>query len=133
MNAPVQTKYSADQLIARYIQIRDDKAALAEVHKEQMKPFNEGLALLETALQDMLNQTGGDSIKTQHGTAYRSTTTATKVEDWPAFIDFVMSSGDTELLVRNVNKTRYLELAEAGQVAPGISTSQFHSVNVRRA
>lgn len=133
MNHPVQTKYSANQLIGRYIQIRDDKAALADIHKEQMKPFNQQLEVLEAALQDMLNQTGGDSIKTQHGTAYRSTTTAAKVEDWPTFIDFVLSHGDTELLVRNVNKTRFLELAESGVAVPGVGISQFNAVNVRRS
>lgn len=120
-------------LIARYIQVRDDKAAMAKVHAEQMKPFSEALGVLETALQDMLNQVGGDNIKTPSGTAYRSTTTSCKVEDWPGFISFVIDNGDTELLVRNVNKTRFQELAEAGVTVPGISTSQFHAVNVRRS
>jgi len=129
----VQTKYSADQLIERYLQIRSDKEALAEVHKGQMAPLNAALDVIETALQDMLNQQGGQSIKTTHGTAYRSTATSAKVEDWPSFITFVQSSGDTELLVRNVNKTRYEELIGSGVQVPGISITQVQRVNIRRS
>lgn len=132
MNAPIQTKYSADQLIERYVQLRDDKSALAEVHGAQMKLYNDALEAIEAALQDMLNQTGGDSIKTPHGTAYRSTATTAKIEDWPGFITFVLGTGDTELLVRNVNKSRFEELTQGGVAVPGISTSQIQRINVRR-
>lgn len=133
MNAPVQTKYSAAQLIQRYVQLRDDKSALAEVQAEQMKPFNVALETIEAALQDMLNQTGGDSIKTEHGTAYKSTATTAKMADWPSFITFVQDSGDTELLVQSCNKKRYEELLENGVQVPGITIAQVQRINVRRA
>ena len=133
MSDPVQSKYSAAQLIERYIQLRDDKAALAAAQSEQMKPYNTALDTIEVALQDMLNQSGGQSIKTPHGTAYIVTTVSAKVEDWPAFVTFVQETGDTELLVRNVNKTRFTELGEGGVVVPGVSTSSSNKVNVRRS
>lgn len=120
-------------MIERYIQIRDEKAALSEKHAAEMAPYNTYLDTLETALQAMLNECGGDSIKTNVGTAYKSTATTAKVADWPSFIDFVLSSGDTELLTRNVNKTRYLELVEGGSNVPGIAIAQIQRVNVRRS
>lgn len=129
----LQTKYSAEQLIQRYVQLRDDKAALAERHKAEMEPYNNALTLIETALQDALNQAGGESIKTKAGTAYKSTATTCKVEDWASFITFVQETGDTELLVRNVNKTRYEELVANSRMVPGISVSTVQRVNVRRS
>lgn len=129
----LQTKYSAEQLIQRYVQMRDDKQALAEQQAAQMKPYNDALQVLETALQDALNQCGGDSIKTKSGTAYKSSATTCKVEDWPSFITFVQETGDMDLLVRNVNKTRYQELIEGGRLVPGISVATVQRVNVRRS
>ncbi len=125
--------YTAEQLIERYIQIRDSVKALSEKHAEEMRPLNEALGALEMGLQDVLNSTGGDSIKTKAGTAYRSSHVATKMEDWPSFINFVLQVGDTELLVRSANKTRVLEHMESGAVVPGVSLSTVHRINVRRS
>lgn len=125
--------HTADQLIDAYVKLRDEKASIAERHKAELDPYNGALERLETQLMDMLNAQGGDSIKTKSGTAYRSTATTAKVDDWPAFVTFVLDSGDTELLVRNVNKTRMTELLEAGQSVPGCSQSQVSRINVRRS
>ncbi len=125
--------YTAEQLIERYIQIRDQIKVISEKHAEELRPFNDGLSALEMGLQDVLNSTGGDSIKTKAGTAYRSSHTAAKMEDWPSFINFVLQVGDTELLVRSANKTRVLEHMEGGAVVPGVSMSTVNRINVRRA
>lgn len=124
--------YTAEQLIDKYVEVRDAKAALAEKHKGEMEPYNKSLEVIEAALQDMLNQTGGDSIKTKAGTAYRSTATTAKMESWPEFIGYVQHTGDYELLVRNVNKTRLEECLNAGRSVPGCSMGQIQRINVRR-
>lgn len=125
--------YTAEQLIERYVQIRDEVKEISERQAAELAPHRQSLEVIENALQDMLNQTGGDSIKTKAGTAYRSTATTAKVDDWPGFISFVLDSGDTELLVRNVNKTRLTECLEAGRAVPGTSVSAVSRINVRRA
>ena len=125
--------YTAEQMIDRYVAIRDQIAAISEKHKLEMEPYRQSLDVLENALQNMLNEAGGDSIKTKAGTAYRSTATTAKVDDWGAFITFVQTSGDTELLVRNVNKTRLTECVEAGRAVPGCSMGQISRINVRRS
>ena len=125
--------HTADQLIAAYVKLRDEKASIAERHKAELDPYIGALERLETQLMDMLNAQGSNSIKTKSGTAYRSTATTAKVDDWPGFITFVLDQGDTELLVRNVNKTRMTELLEAGVVVPGCSQSQVSRINVRRS
>lgn len=125
--------YTAEQLIEKYIAVRDEIAAISEKHKAELEPSRQSLEVLESALTNMLNETGSDSIKTKAGTAYRSTATTAKVEDWPSFITFVQDSGDTELLVRNVNKTRLQECIEAGRMVPGCTMGQISRINVRRS
>jgi len=125
--------YTAEQLIARYVEVRDEIKALDEAHSEKMRPHRQSLEVIEAALQDMLNTAGGDSIKTSAGTAYRSTATTAKVDSWPEFIGFVLHTGDTELLVRNVNKTRLQECIEGGRIVPGCTMGQVQRINVRRA
>lgn len=125
--------YTAEQLIEKYVAVRDKLKLLSEQHAEEMRPMNEALNALEMGLQDILNSTGGDSIKTKAGTAYRSAHTSAKMEDWPAFVNFVLQVGDTELLMRSANKTRVLEHMEGGAVVPGVSLSTVNKINVRRS
>lgn len=125
--------YSAEQLIDKYVAVRDQIAAISEKHKIELEPSRKSLEVLEAALQAMLDSAGGDSIKTKAGTAYRSTATTAKVDDWAAFITFVNQTGDTELLVRNVNKTRLTECIEAGRLVPGCTMGQIQRINVRRS
>ena len=125
--------YTAEQLIQKYVEVRDEVKVISDRHSQELAPYRQSLDVIEAALQDMLNTAGGDSIKTKAGTAYRSTATTAKVEDWPSFITFVQQSGDTELLVRNVNKTRLVECMEASRSVPGCSMGAVHCINVRRA
>lgn len=125
--------WTAEQMIEKYVAVRDELKALSEKHALEMQPYNETLNVLEMGLQDVLNTTGGDSIKTKAGTAYRSAHTSTKMEDWPAFVNFVLQVGDTELLVRSANKTRVLEHMEGGAVVPGVAMSTINRINVRRS
>lgn len=125
--------HSADQLIAGYIKLRDQRDEISERHKAELDPYSQAMESIATQLQDMLNAQGGDSIKTPSGTAYRSTATTAKMDDWASFITFVLERQDTELLVRNCNKTRYTELLEGGVTVPGVSMSQLYRINVRRS
>lgn len=126
--------YNADQLIQRYVEIRDEKAAVAERHKGEMQPFNDQLEVLENVLLGLLNEQGGQNIKTEHGTAYISEVMNVKVDDWDSFLYYVQRFQAWNMLVRNVNKTAVKELMDGGAAAPpGVSTSTIRGVNVRRA
>lgn len=126
--------YTADQLIAKYVEIRDERNALSERHKAEMVPLTQSLDVIEGALMNMLNEQGGQSIKTGSGTAYRSEVMTCKVEDWDSFFYYVQRFNAQGLLVRNVNKTAVKEMLDAGQsLPPGVSTQTIYNLNVRRA
>lgn len=126
--------YTAEQKIAKYVEIRDKRDALSEKHKLEMEPINKALDVLEASLMDDLNAMGGDSIKTPVGTAYRSTIMTVKVEDWDSFQYWNTRFGGPEFLVRQVNKTEVKAAMEDGRGCPaGLKIDTIHNLNVRRA
>lgn len=102
------------------------------------KPMREWLQAADNKLLDLLNEQGCDSFKTEFGTAYRSVITSVKVEDRTKFIDFVLDAWDTfgnEMLMASPQKDAVKRYAEEhnGALPPGLSTSAFTRVNIRRS
>ncbi len=124
---------NAEELINAYVVIRDRKKELADRHKQEMVPFNEKLKLLEAGLLSALNDTGGESIKSKSGTAYRITRTSVKTDDWEAFLAFVLSNDLTHMLVHGAAKESVNEYIEAnGTAPPGLAISTDNAIGVRR-
>lgn len=126
--------YSADQLIGRYVEIRDEIAEISERHKAELQPLKASLETLENALMGILNDCGGQNIKTANGTAYRSEVVSMKIDDWDSFLYYVQRFQAWNMLVRNVNKTAVKELLDGGSaLPPGIGMTTMFNLNVRRA
>lgn len=127
-------QYTVEDVIARYIALRDAKEALAERHKAEMAPYHAQMETIEAWLQAKLIEIGADNIKTESGTAYRSTVQATKVVDWDTLLAYILDSGQHDFLVRNVNKTAVLDhIQKYGAPPGGVEVTQIHKVNVRRS
>lgn len=126
--------WTAEQLIAKYVEIRDDIADISERHKNELAPKKQALEIIENALMQILNDQGGQNIKTPAGTAYRSEVLTVKVESWPLVQEYITTHGRWDMLVQNVNKTAIKELLETtGTLPPGVSTQTIFNLNVRRA
>lgn len=113
------------------------KAEMAQLDT-YYKPMREWLQAADNKLLELLNEQGCDSFKTEHGTAYRSVITSVKVEDRTKFIDFVLDAWDTfgnEMLMASPQKDAVKRYAEEhnGALPPGLSTSAFTRVNIRRS
>ena len=126
--------YTAEQVIARYVALRDECDQIAKRHAAELKPHHDAMEKLEAWLLATLNGQGADNIKTPQGTAYKSTTLSTKVADWDALWAFI-ELGHPEFLVHGVNKTAVKEFMDEnqGQQPPGVETSWMVKVNVRRS
>lgn len=123
-----------DMRIQQYVSLRDKIKELDDLHKAKMKPYRETLDSLNSLLLDLLNNAGGDSIKTQHGTAYRTVRRTASLEDAEAFMDFVINKGLFELLDRKVNVTAAEAFAEEnGILPPGVKMTSSSVVGVRRS
>lgn len=128
------TQLNTDELIDRYVTIRDGKAEQDAEHKKKMARFTNALQKLEEEMLRRLDEDGEDSKKTPHGTCYRSVKTTAKVADRESFLGFVAEHNAWNFIESRVNGKeveKYVE--EHGDLPPGVTTSRFTKVGVRRA
>lgn len=152
--------YTIDQIVERYVATRDEMKVISERHKIELEPMNKRKELLEQAMMILLNEQNAESVKTEHGTAYKSTVMSATVEDWDKLMEFILAGAidriadslekgeppeaqiaafrdtpEMALINRSVNKTAVKEIMEQqdGFIPPGVKTAQITSVNVRRA
>lgn len=115
-----------------YIQLRNQKKALAAEHKEQMAPFNEKMKKLEAYMLDKMGQEGLQNIATETATVYKSTRSSTKVQDWPIFLQWLQENEAWDFIAHraaDANVKEYLE--EKGHLPPGLSISTEQTLGVR--
>lgn len=119
--------------VAQYLQLRDKKAEIAKRHKEELEPYNRALAILENLFQQSMDQQGLENLKTDAGTAYKSTVGTVSVADWDAFFGYVREHDAWHLVEKRPAKTAVEEvLEETGELPPGLDYSRTIKINVRK-
>ena len=125
---------TADQLVAQFVAIRDKIKEADDAHKARTKAARDYKDLLEGKLQDLLNLIGGDSVKTPHGTAYRTTRRTATIADGQAFRDYVTANSRYDLLDWKANASSVDDFIKDNQVPPpGINFALALTIGVRRA
>ena len=123
-----------EQLIEKYIMLRDKKADLSAAYKEKVAKIDEALDKLEGALLATLEQNGMESAKCKTGTVYKSTRTSATVADWDFTLDFIQNHELWNMLERRVNKQAVQQYKEEhGDLPPGINWREEVVVNIRRS
>lgn len=111
-----------DEIVGRYVALRDKKEEIAKRQKDELRPYNDALDKIEAALLNYFNQSGSDSCKTPAGTAFTSTRTSDTVADRDIFFGWVFERNAVDMLDSRCNKTaveQYLE--STGELPPGIN------------
>lgn len=146
---------TADALIEEHFRNDDWLTAESRRFQEHIKPVIDRQEAIKNQLLDKLNNDGLDKFSTDHGTAYKSRILNTKIdaEGEPyvradadhreefrgreALLEFALDHWDeigNELLMINAQKDavkNYME--EHGKPPPGITTSVFTRLNIRRS
>lgn len=123
-----------NELVAKYVMVRDKKAELVAKQKLAVKQFDDVLDAIEVSLLKYFNENGIDSVKTAGGTAYVSTRESATVADWDSFREFVQNNGAWEMLEHRCNKTAVSEYRAANDdLPPGVNWREERTVNIRRA
>lgn len=123
-----------DVLVEKYIKVRDKVAELDEQHKIAIAPYKEVMDKIESALLAHFNETGQESARTAHGTAYRQRATSVTVASRPDFLEFVKANDRWDLVDARAAKKNIEEyLDEHESVPPGINFSASYKVNFRRS
>lgn len=81
-----------EEIIAKYIELRDRKAALAKKQAEEMAPLSKAQEDIENYLMHQMNTLGVDSLKANGvGTAFKATSTSCQMADPMQFKAFVFA------------------------------------------
>lgn len=134
VNPEVKVPPTAEKRIAQYVAVRDRIEDLKEKQAAEMKPLLDLQNLLSGWLQQHLETTGAESVKTSSGTAYISTRFTASLADPDAFMKFVIEQHKFELMDRRANATAVKDyVQENGGLPPGVNLSGIKTVGVRRA
>lgn len=129
-----ETSATVDKRVQQYIEVRDAIKKMDEEHEERKRPLVELQNLLTGWMQTFMENAGADNIKTAHGTCYSSTRYTASLADPEAFMSYVKSTGNYDLLDRKANVTACRDfVAENNSPPPGVNLSAIKTVGVRRA
>lgn len=128
-----QPQITIDQMIGRYLKLRDRIKESDDAHKAKLKPAREFLEKMNNEILNALNQTGGESIKTALGTAYRSEKKSASTEDAQLFRDFIVANELFDMVDWKPNVNAVADyIAEMDALPPGVKFSTVFVVGVRR-
>lgn len=129
-----RARMTVDAMIEKYVKLRDKKKEIADAHAAQIAPFDAAMDRLEGYMLEALNASGLSSMKSVHGTAYKSLRTSAKVIDMGDFLGYVRTNNAWDLLEARVSKLAAQQvITETKKPIPGVETSSETCVNVRRA
>lgn len=125
-----------DDLVAKYVQLRDTKAAMKKQFESKVAPLDDAMKKIEAVLLNASNTLGTDSFKTGSGTAYVSVKTSASIGDWDAYQNFLNTLPEEErwyYLDKRPAKSAIDQYREDhNDVPPGINWSERRTINVRR-
>ena len=121
-------------IIEKYIELRDRKQEISNTAKEKIAQIDTVLAQLEAAILQDFQANGFDSVKTEKGTAYRSTRTSATVADWDTFLDFVKDNQLWNMLEKRCAKATVEQYKDIhGDLPAGVNWREEVVINVRRS
>lgn len=123
-----------DELVGKYIQIRDKKAQIKKECDAKTSKLDEAMRKIEGVILKTFDEMGGvQSIRTTHGTPYVQLRESVTVADRDSYLDFVRSEGAWELLESRANKTAALQYKdEHGELPPGLNYRAERVINIKR-
>lgn len=121
------------ELVSVYIRLRDRRAKRKAEYESADSGDKASQDKIEAKLMARFNDEGCDSVKTEFGTAYKSTRTSATVAEWDAALDYIKANEAWEMLEHRVSKSAVEGyIAEHQEPPPGVNISQTVVINVRR-
>lgn len=127
-------KVTVEKRVKQYIAVRDALKKMDEEHDARKKPLVDLQNTLTGWLQQFMEEAGAENVKTSEGTCYQSTRYTASLADPEAFMKFVRTTENYDLLDRKANVTAVKDyVAEKGGLPPGVNLSAIKTIGVRRA
>ena len=123
---------NTQERISNYVRLREHKKKADAEFKRSMERVNAAMQKLEGELMKDIDASGGDSLSGPEGTVYTTTKSTASVKDRDAFLAFVFSTKNLEVLDVRANKAIVRELGTAGTVVPGVKYTECKVIGVRK-
>lgn len=132
--------YDAEQIIARYIHLRDFVKAEKAAFNDRMKPYTDAMEALEGAAAQLMKATGQTKLSADSGTAFPVPSTSYKVAEPDKWHTWVQTHQLFGMYTNHVSKEAleaYLEETKdpdsgAYNPPPGIAIEGHVSIQFRR-
>lgn len=131
---PAKPAMTVDQMVDRFVRLRDKVAKIKKEHTAELEPFNAAMDTLEGLLIGVLNTNSVTSMRSEHGTIYTSSRVTAKVVRWSQALEYIQQNEAWELLDARVSKVAAEAIiTESGQPIPGVEMTRETTLNVRRS
>lgn len=134
MATKTKTAPTVNEMVETYIALRDARDAKRAAQKAEMAPYEKALSDIEAKLLDQFSKLGVESMRTDAGTAFKSTRTSATVADWDVLLRFIVRQDMWNMLERRVSKEAVTQFREAhDDLPPGVNWREEVTINVRRS
>jgi hypothetical protein len=124
---------TVDAVIKQYMRLRDKKAAVEATVKLEVDKIKADMTKIEAWLKAKADADGVTSFKTEHGTAFLTTTDFANVENWDEVLRFIREQDAYDMLERRVSKTAVRGYIDSNkEVPPGITYGTKLDINIRK-
>lgn len=134
-DASVVQTVDLDRVVQAYTAIRDARSARKRVWEQEDAQLEAQQTTLRAFLLDHLNRTNTQSVRTTHGTAYRTEKLKPSAADWGAIERWIVDNDAFDLMERRLKATfikQYMEDHD-GAIPPGVNVHREFEVSVRRS
>src|SRR5712671_7537103 len=103
------------QLVEQHQKLKAHVTAQKEAFDNYLKPYLEGIETIENTMLELMNKRGSDNMKTDFGTAYKSTLMNVKIVGRDRFLDYLLDNWDTignEMLLVSAQKDAVKQFIE---------------------
>jgi len=123
-----------DKIAEVYQKIRDTRTAKRHAWEAEDKALDDQQAVLKAHMLGVLNQLGGNSVATPHGTIYKQEKIKPSAADWGAIWEWMKANNAPDLVERRLKTTFIKEFMDehGGALPPGINVHREYEVVVRR-
>ncbi len=121
------------EVIRTYIKLRNQKEAIEDEVKERVAAINIRLSKLEAFLKMQMDAQGLTNFKSEHGTAFISSTDYANVVDWDATLSFIRENEAYDMLEKSIRKLAVREYIKSNKaVPPGVNYGTVLKVSIRK-
>jgi len=128
-----------DDFTAKYIELRERRSVLKKDYETEDDKLKLMMEKIESRLQSELTALGVESVKTAHGTVFKTYKEFASVADFDAMLAYIIEHEAWEMFEKRVSKTAVRNIMEqsvdgnyVNPPPPGVNFSRTETVQIRR-